>query len=161
MVYSNPYSHVFFVENLKSIYWPSSYDEFLLKEVELCNIGSELNFLHKMYAKGFIKLVEMLPEKLKLLKASCMNQLSVTPVHLGVFFNHFTMYGGNTLFLDQKYVALLFKIVLDYKSFVFPKESMAWQCNKIKKHQKQKNFPKITLSKGIRKRCFELSYCHM
>lgn len=151
MVYSNPYSHVFFVENLKSIYWPSSYDEFLLKEVELCNIGSELNFLHKMYAKGFIKLVEMLPEKLKLLKASCMNQLSVTPVHLGVFFNHFTMYGGNTLFLDQKYVALLFKIVLDYKSFVFPKESMAWQCNKIKNTKNRKISQKLHCLKELEK----------
>lgn len=147
---SRPYSHVFFVENMKTIYWPSSYVEFLLNEVKLCNLGSKLNFLHKMYAKGFIKLAGMLPEKLNL-TAFCMNQLSVMPVLLGVFFNHVTMYGGNTDFLNQDYVALLFKIVLDYKSFVFPKESVAWQCNKIKNTNNRKISQKLHCLKELEK----------
>lgn len=150
MVNSSPYSHVFFVENMKNICWPSSYVEFLLNEVKLCNLGSKLNFLHKMYAKGFIKLAGMLPEKLNL-TGLCINQLSVMPVLLGVFFNHVTMYGGNTDFLNQNYVALLFKIVLDYKSFVFPKGSVAWKCNKIKNTNNRKISQKLHCLKKLEK----------
>lgn len=72
MVNFDFYLYVFFVENLKSIYWLFLYDEFFFKEVELCNIGLELNFFYKMYVKGFIKLVEMLLEKLNFI-VFCMN----------------------------------------------------------------------------------------
>lgn len=72
MVSFDFYLYVFFVENLKSIYWLFSYDEFFFNEVELCNLSLELNFFYKMYVKGFIKLVEMLLEKLNFI-VFCMN----------------------------------------------------------------------------------------
>lgn len=72
MVSFDFYLYVFFVENLKSIYWLFLYDEFFFNEVELCNLSLELNFFYKMYVKGFIKLVEMLLEKLNFI-VFCMN----------------------------------------------------------------------------------------
>lgn len=56
-----------------------------------------------------------------------------------------------SFFLDQKSVALLFKIVLDYKSFVFPKESVAWQCNKIKNTKNRKISQKLHCLKELEK----------
>lgn len=72
MVNFDFYLYVFFVENLKSIYWLFLYDEFFFNEVEMCNIGLELNYFYKIYVKGFIKLGVILLEKLKF-KVFCMN----------------------------------------------------------------------------------------
>lgn len=66
------YLYVFFVENMKIIYWLFLYVEFFFNEVKLCNLGLKLNFFYKMYVKGFIKLVGMLLEKLNFI-VFCMN----------------------------------------------------------------------------------------
>lgn len=141
---SSLYSHVHFVDIMNSSAWPTSFVAFVRYEIKCCYLGSKLSFIHKIYAKGFVKFAIVLQDKFEI-NALCSNELPVMPFHLGVFFNHLIPLRDNYLndFLQQHFVALLFKTVLDYKSFVFPNESMIWQCNRIKSAQHRKISKKL------------------
>lgn len=137
------YSHEYFVNKMyTSTYpWPTP---FLKNEIQSCYSGSKLSFIHKIYAKGFISFASVLQNIFEF-DFLCKNELSVLPLHLGVFFNHIIPINNNhsSDFLQENYVALLFKIVLDYKSFAFPNDSMIWQCIRTKNAHHRKISKKL------------------
>lgn len=138
-VSSISYSHVIFVDIINTSAWPNISIYFQIKDI-FCYLGPKLSFVHKMFAKGFIEQTNFL-QKFPEFNVLCKNELSVTSENLGVFFNHLVPYledNFNRDFLQKNYVALLFKVALDYKTFVFPNNSMIWHCSKIRNvHQRK------------------------
>lgn len=133
------YSHVIFVDIINTSAWPNISIYFQTKDI-FCYLGPKLSFVHKIFAKGFIEQTNFL-QKFSEFNVLCKNELSVTSEHLGVFFNHLVPYFEDNFtrdFLQKNYVALLFKVALDYKTFVFPNNSMIWHCSRIRNvHQRK------------------------
>lgn len=88
----------------------------------------DLSDYHILVAKGFLSVYEF-PEEKEILK--CKNRYRITPAHLAYFFNHSSPYQENIntkRFNDNHFSALFFKVVMDFRTFVFPKHSKAWTC---------------------------------
>ncbi|XP_052676314.1 uncharacterized protein LOC128157746 isoform X1 [Crassostrea angulata] len=88
----------------------------------------DLSIYHIWVSKGFWSLYEFSEDK-ELLK--CKNRYKITPAHLAYFFNHSSPYQENIdtkRFIDNHFSALFFKVVMDFRTFVFPEHSKAWTC---------------------------------
>lgn len=88
----------------------------------------DLSIYHIWVSKGLWSLYEFSEDK-ELLK--CKNRYKITPAHLAYFFNHSSPYQENIdtkRFIDNHFSALFFKVVMDFRTFVFPEHSKAWTC---------------------------------
>lgn len=89
---------------------------------------AELSGYHILAAKGFWSLYEKSINKESL---KCKNRYLITPTELAYFFNHslpYQEYIDIKQFRKNHFRALFSKIVMDFRTFVFPKHSKAWRC---------------------------------
>lgn len=94
-----------------------------------CNQNTaELSRYHTIVGKGFLSVYEI-SENIEILM--CKNVYQITPAQLAYFFNHsspYQEYLDTTRFNENHFGALFFKIVMDFRTYVFPKHSKAWTC---------------------------------
>lgn len=87
-----------------------------------------LSDYHILGAKGFLSVYKFSEEKEIL---NCKNRYKITSAHLAYFFNHSLPDQENIdtkRFMDNHFSALFSKVVMDFRTFVFPKHSKAWTC---------------------------------
>ena len=109
-----PYSHP---SVWRSLSLPSYIDT-----VYCFNNRTGLNSQHIAAAKGFFPIFP---------GGACHNKFSVTPHMLAYFFNHSVPYEENinkNIFFSNHFVSLYLKTIMDFHTFVFPKNSAAWKC---------------------------------
>lgn len=101
---------------------------------EICNHASEaLSFTHKVAAKGLINLLLEIEKHFGSSALNCENKNGITIKILLQFFNH---YKRSPFFLKLKsskasidiITSLFIKIILDFKPFIFPKNSLKRKC---------------------------------
>lgn len=123
MVYTDfePYSHPYALQHFS----PSSE---LSYSIHCSQNTTELSGHHILAAKGFLSILKNVQDR-KILK--CKNKYLITPIELAYFFNHsfpYKEYLDIKQFHEDHFGALFFKIVMDFRTFVFPKHSKAWRC---------------------------------
>lgn len=89
---------------------------------------AKLSGYHILAAKGFWSLYKKSINKESL---KCKNRYLITPAELAYCFNHslpHQKYIDIKRFRKNHFGALFLKIVMDFRTFVFPKHSKAWRC---------------------------------
>lgn len=117
---------------------------------------TELSRYHTLVGKGFLSVYEI-SEKKEILK--CKNLYQITPAQLAYFFNHsspYQEYLDTTRFNENHFGALIFKIVMDFRTFVFPKHSKAWTCV-----QYVHKFNRMSLKKLVSLASLEHEICNL
>lgn len=96
-----------------------------------CNqYSNKLSSLDILSAKGFLSTFYKIEIEIDF-KRKSKHKCLITPIQLAYFFNHSTPYEeciNLNDFYGIHFAALFAKVTMDFRSFIFPKHSKAWEC---------------------------------